>query len=582
MPLLTKECLESLREKINLVEVVGSHIELKKVGSKNKALCPFHNEKTPSFTVNSGDSHYHCFGCGAHGDGVAFLMNFLGISFREAVEYLSTKYGVKLEYTGEHDKTDDHKRDLYRINQQVMEFFHFHLLHSEEGKPALEYLFKRGISEEFIKKFMIGYAPEKENFQRAFFRSEKFSDQFLTMAGLLHEGSGRIFFSERIMFPIHDGMGHVVGFSGRKINDKVFGGKYINTKETKIFKKSRTLFGLNYSRRRIAKEGKVIVVEGQLDALRFIYEGLDYVVASQGTAFGEGHVAELMKLSVEEVIICFDGDSAGDKSAIKVGQLFQKEGVEVSICRFPDGMDPDSYLVEHGKEGFDHLYKAKQSFLAFTVKKISEEKKVSTPAGKNALMTEIKKMMKEWKFPLMVHEGEKQLARLLNVPGKYVVTTPVTRVITKPKERVRFAADVLEEDLIRWLFLVEDRELLELIFKNIETSFLRGGLTHKVFEQSKILFEEGKSIDMLHLGASLDESELAMLNQYKTKKMNVQKPQVGVRLSCQKILDREWLAKCDEIKRKINSDTLSEEELFALAKQFAEVKKNKKIITEKE
>ncbi|MCH9620911.1 MAG: DNA primase [Chlamydiia bacterium] len=580
MPLLTKECLERLRDKINLIEIVGSHIDLKKVGAKTKALCPFHNEKTPSFTLNPGDSHYHCFGCGAHGDGVAFLMNFLGISFREAVEYLANKYGVRLEFTGEQQAKDEYKRDLYRINQKIAEFFHFHLLHSEEGKIALEYLFKRGITEEFIKKFMIGYAPHQENFQKAFYRSEKFSEELLVLAGILSESTKRVFFTERIMFPIHDGMSNVVGFSGRKINEEVFGGKYVNTKETKIFKKSRTLYGLNYSRRRIAKDGKVIIVEGQIDALRFINEDLDYAVASQGTAFGELHVAELMKLSVEEVIICFDGDSAGDKSALKVGQLFQKEGVEVNICRFPDGMDPDTFLIEYGKEGFEKLYKAKKSYLTFLVQMLSKDGKADSPAGKNALMSEVKKMMKDWKHPLMIHEGEKQLARLLNVPGKFVVTTAAPQIPKAVKKVIKIAADVLEEDLVRWLLLIEDKKLLSVIFENIETSFLGNELIKKVFEFSKELFEEGREIDMLHLGASLDENEMVIIENFKSKRMNVERVKEGVRILCQKLLDREWLKRCDEIKEKIKADNVSEDKLFALAKEFAEVKKNKKIITE--
>ena len=582
MPLLTKDCLERLRDRIDLAEIVGSHIELKRAGGKIKALCPFHNEKTPSFTVNSGDSHYHCFGCGAHGDGVAFLMNFLGITFNEAIEYLADKYHVQLEYTGVKDTTSDYKRDLYKINQKVAEFFHFHLLHSEEGKPALEYLFKRGVSEDFIKQFMIGYAPKGEQFQKSFYRSEKFSDELLVLAGILSESTKRPFFAERIMFPIHNGVGQAIGFSGRKINENVFGGKYINTKETKVFKKSRTLFGLNYSRRRIAKDGKVIVVEGQIDALRLIFEGFDFTVASQGTAFGIEHVQELMKLGVNEVIICFDGDEAGDKSAVKVGQLFQKEGADVSVCRFGKGMDPDTYLIEHGREAFERLYKQKRGYLPFLVEMLSLGGKSDTPAGKNAVVAEAKKMISEWKHPLMIHEGEKALSRLMGVPSKYIVTSSSPPGKVRVQKRVAVGRkDVLERDLVRWLLLAEEKELLDIIMDNVEISYLQDPQVIHVFTAAKELHTAGQRIDHLHLGVSLDEEQHRFLEEVKTKRMNTLKAKDGVKLLCQKILDREWIKKCDEIKAKIQGGNHTEDEMFALAKEFDEVKKNKQNIMEK-
>jgi DNA primase len=584
MPLLTKECLERLRERIDLPEIVGSHIELKRVGGKIKALCPFHNEKTPSFTVSSGDSHYHCFGCGAHGDAVAFLMNFLGISFNEAVEYLADKYHIKLEYTGVKETSSDNKKDLYRVNQKVAEFFHFHLLHSEEGKSALEYLFKRGLSTDFIKQFMIGYAPKEERFQKAFYNSEHFSEELLVLAGILTESVKRPFFSERIMFPIHNGVGQAIGFSGRKINENVFGGKYINTKETEVFKKSKTLFGLNYSRRRIAKEGKVIIVEGQIDALRLIFEGFDYTVASQGTAFGVDHVAELLKLGVNEAIICFDGDEAGDKSAVKVGQLFQKEGANVSICRFGKGVDPDTFLLEHGKGAFEKLMQLKQGYLPFLLEMLSLDGKAQSPAGKNAVVSEVKKMISEWKHPVMIHEGEKALARLMGVPGQYIVTSsppsPPQKVrVEKTVPNVR--KDVLEQDLVRWLLLTEEKELLDLIMDNIEVDYLTDPKVIQVFALAKKLHLSSQKIDTLHLGISLSQEQLYFLEEVKSKRMNTLKAREGIKLLCQKILDRQWLKKCDEIKVKIQEGNHSEEQMFALAKEFDRIKKNKITIMER-
>jgi DNA primase len=579
MALLTKECLEKLRERIDLSEIVSAHIELKRVGGKTKALCPFHTEKTPSFSVNRGDNHYHCFGCGAHGDAIAFLMNFLGITFNEAVEYLADKYGVLLQYSGVEEKTFDHKRDLFKINQKTAEFFHFHLLHSEEGKVPLEYLFKRGISEDFIKKFLIGYAPKAENFQKTFYKSEGFSDSLLIMAGILSESTHRPFFSERIMFPINDGVGNFIGFSGRKIDENVFGGKYVNTKETPIFKKSKTLYGLNYSRREIAKTGKVIVVEGQIDALRLIFEGIDYAVASQGTAFGGEHVLELLKLGVGEVILCFDNDEAGNKSAVKTGQLFQIEGVEVFVCSFPEGLDPDTYILEQGKDAFLALLERKKFYLSFLVDMLSKDGKAKTPAGKNALVAMVKKMMGEWKHPLMVHEGEKALSRLLNVPEQYLAITKPAE-IKKVEKRVVFCADNLEKDLIRWLLITADKKLLNVIMKNIKKEYLKDKVVEKIFCLAKKLHEENKPIDLLHLGSSLEEEEITFLEQIKEKRMHILKAKEGVFALVQKLLDREWLLKCNHVKSLIEAEKNSEERMFALAKEFDNIKKNKPILME--
>ncbi len=576
MPLLTKDCLERLRERIDLAEIVGSHIELKRAGGKIKALCPFHNEKSPSFTVSTGDSHYHCFGCGAHGDAIAFLMNFLGVTFSEAVEYLANKYAISLEYTGSKEVFHDNKRDLFAINEQVMNFFHFHLLYSEEGKHALEYLFKRGISEDFIKQFKIGYAPKGEQFQKTFYQSEKFSDENLVKVGIYSENTKRPFFAERIMFPIHDGVGHVIGFSGRKIDEAVFGGKYVNTRETVIFKKSRTLFGLNYSRRKIAKTGKVIIVEGQIDALRLIFEGFDYVVASQGTAFGEEHIQELMKLGVSEVVVCFDSDEAGRTSAIKVGQLFQMEGIEVFVCSFAEGIDPDTFLVEYGKEAFEKLLVGKVDYLSFLVKILTKDGKADTPAGKNALVANVKKKIEEWKHPLMIHEGEKALARLINVPEKYIVTSkkPEKQAAPLPQRVI----DPLECDMIRWLLLLEDPKLIDIIMENVEVTFINDLKIARIYEIAKMLHEEKKTIDLLNLGVFLEEEDIYFLEGLKSKRMNILQPEDGVLALCQRLIDRESIKQTNDIKKRIQAGNLTEEESFALAKEFDDMKKNKKNI----
>jgi DNA primase len=379
------------------------------------------------------------------------------------------------------------------------------------------------------------------------------------------------------MFPIHDGVGNVTGFSGRKIDEAVFGGKYVNTRETVIFKKSRTLYGLNYSRKRIARTGKVIIVEGQIDALRLIFEGFDYVVASQGTAFGKEHLDELVKLGVDDVTICFDSDQAGNTSAMKVGQLFQVEGVEVFVCSFAQGLDPDMFLLEHGKDAFEKLLAQRTDYLTFLVRMLAQDGKADTPAGKNALVANVKKKILEWKHPLMIHEGEKLLARLLSVPVKYIVTSvePVEEVVPALVKR---PIDPLEGDMIRWLLLLKEPALIDLIMEHVEVSFIHDLKIARLYELAKMLHEEKKQIDLLNLGVYLEERDLSFLKEIQSKRMNILQAEDGVRVLCQRLIDRESIEQTNAIKRRIQAGNLSEEETFALAKEFDDIKKNKKNI----
>ena len=338
MAIFNKESLESLRQRVNLVEVLSSYVELKRNGASYKGLCPFHDEKTPSFIVQGGDTYYHCFGCGAHGDAIQFLMTHQKMSFGEAVESLAQRFHVHLELVEDRqEKKGVNKALLKEALNDACQFFHFSLLHTSEGHDALQYLYGRGIDLEFIDNFQVGLAPKMQGSLRKVMQAKNIRDEILVEAGLLtstKEGQWRDFFSDRIMFPIHSHSGEVIGFSGRKYKEETFGGKYVNTPETALFKKSRVLFGLNYSRKRIAKERKAIIVEGQIDALRLIQTGFNVTVAGQGTAFGEGHVKELMILGVNQVFLALDADKAGQEATAKIGHLFQKEGIDVKVVNY--------------------------------------------------------------------------------------------------------------------------------------------------------------------------------------------------------------------------------------------------------
>lgn len=585
MVLYTKESLELLRQRIDLVEALSGHVQLRRSGASYKALCPFHEEKTPSFMVQKGDTHYHCYGCGAHGDAIAFLMAHVKLSFTEAVESLAERFGVVLEKAeASNERQGPSKSELKDALEKACRFYHFSLLYTEEGQEALKYLYKRGIDLDFIRLFQIGYAPyERDVFQRVM-REENIRDEVLEQAGLIlmtETGRKRDFFFQRITFPIRDPMGSVIGFSARKFKEETFGGKYINTSETPLFKKSQVLFGLSYCRRRIAKERKAIVVEGQIDALRLIQAGFNFTVAGQGTAFGEGHVRELLNLGVHHVFLALDADDAGQEATVKIGGLFQKKGVEVTVVKLPSGKDPDSLLREEGPEAFVKLIEEGVDYLTFVVAHLAKTMNIDSPSGKNEIVQTISKRIKEWEQPVMVHESLRKLAELVHVPEEMIGIEMPQPVVIKPIGRIGLTTinpdRILETDLLRWLFLGGETmpRIVEIVKRNLMPDHFRIPVCQRFFSLYLQAVEENKPRDLLSFAIGLDNEEDQMvLSEIMQRKVNLQKAEEGVGETIRKILQRQWMEKREAIKMQIHSGKLSEAEVLILAREFDEIKKN--------
>ena len=577
MALYTEESLDNLRSKIDLVELLSAHIQLKRAGASYKALCPFHEEKTPSFVLQTGDDHYHCFGCGAHGDAIAFLMNHLKMNFVEAVESLADRFGVTLEKTEQEGKKRGLDRNrLKEALELACNFYHTLLLHTEEGHQALQYLYQRGLDLDFIRTFRLGFAPTIRNAFLTLAKGEGISEEILIGAGLTTE-KGRDFFSERITFPITDPFGNVIGFSARKLKEETFGGKYINTSETPLFKKSHILFGLSYSRQRIAKERKAIIVEGQMDALRLIYAGCNLTVAAQGTAFGEGHVKLLSDLGVNQVFLAMDGDSAGKSAASKIGNLFQKKGLEVSILLLPKGSDPDSFVKKHGIEPFLKLMQSPTDYLTFLVQLASSGIDLKNPAQKNEMLRKLTDQIRSWEEPVMIHESLRKIAQLTAVPESVVGVgaSPQPHFIRRMGIAGMQIVDpdrILETDLLRWLLLRKDERLFTITKLNVAPDLFRNPLCKRIF--SKLIKEEGPR-DLIALGSTLEkEDEQNLLSEIVQKKVNPDRAEEGLVEVIHRLLIRKWMEEREAIKTKIQSGSCSEEEVLKLAKAFDEIKKN--------
>lgn len=587
MAIFSKESLEVLRQRIDLVDVLSSHMDLKKSGAAYKGLCPFHDEKTPSFVLQKGDSHYHCFGCGAHGDAIQFLMTHVKLSFSDSVESLAQRYQVPLErVNSSNENSGPSKGALKEALEHACHFFHFNLLHTEDGHAVLNYLYNRGMSLDFIRQFQIGLAPKAHGMFRKVMHAKFIKDEIMVDAGLIspsQNGGYRDFFYERITFPIRDLQGGVIGFSARKYREETFGGKYINTSETPLFKKSKVLFGLNYCRKRIAKERMALIVEGQIDALRLIHLGFDIAVASQGTAFGESHAKELINLGVNKIFIATDGDNAGYEAACKIGNFFQKEGIEVYVLNIPSKRDPDSFLCEYGPEAFASLMDSSPSYLEFLVSHRAKFLNMDSPAGKNELVQMIAKQIQEWTSPLMVHESLRKLAQLAQVPESTIgIGEPQQpNIFIKSTSKLgAYQIDpdrILEFDCLRWLLLMGEAkpELVSIARLNLVPENLKIPEAQSIYNQYLKNHATGKACDLLSLAAELDDDETQkVLSEILERKINREKAMQQFPETIQRILERNWMGIREDIRQKIQSGACSDEEAMDLAKVFDDLKKN--------
>ncbi len=381
--MIPKETLEQIRAASDIVTVIGGYIQLKRAGGVWKACCPFHNEKTPSFTVNQQRQAYHCFGCHTGGDVFHFVMQYEGLEFVAAVELLADRAGITLAYTDDAQKDPLGRDALYQIHDQLAEYYYQALKNSAEGDAGRRYLQERQIGLEVWKTFSIGYAPNDGSDVLHWGRQQKYTEEQLEKAGLIKrsEKSGRWYgrFRGRVMFPICNESGRVIGFSGRVLPGDSSPAKYINSPETVVFKKSRVLFGLNKARKSIVHQQRAVLCEGQIDTIRCHMAGVDNVIASQGTALTEEH-ARLLKRYTDHVVFVLDADIAGQNAAIRSADIFLRFGLTVDIAALPAKEDPDSLIRDRGAEAFNEVLATAAPAVAFQIDVLSSRESRRDPA----------------------------------------------------------------------------------------------------------------------------------------------------------------------------------------------------------
>ncbi|MCG7389949.1 DNA primase [Pantoea sp. ACRSB] len=384
--------INDLLARTDIVDLIDARVKLKKQGKNFHACCPFHNEKTPSFTVNGEKQFYHCFGCGAHGNAIDFLMNYDRLEFVESIEELATQHGLEVPYeagSGPSQMERHQRQSLYQLMENLNGFYQQSLTQSH-AQAARDYLSNRGLSAEVIEHFAIGFAPAGWDNVLKRFGSNKDDRESLMEAGMLvSNDKGRTYdrFRERVMFPIRDKRGRVIGFGGRVLGNDT--PKYLNSPETPIFHKGRQLYGLYEAQKNHPQPARLLVVEGYMDVVALAQFGIDYAVASLGTSTTAEHI-QLLFRSTDTVICCYDGDRAGREAAwraLETALPYMNDGRQLRFMFLPDGEDPDTLVRKEGKDAFEARMEQAMPLSSFLFDSLLPQVDLSTRDGKARLST---------------------------------------------------------------------------------------------------------------------------------------------------------------------------------------------------
>lgn len=377
--MFSENTLNSIRERMSIVELVGEYVQLKKSGQGYMGLCPFHNEKTPSFHVHAVKQCFHCFGCHKGGNIFTFLSAIEGLSFPDSVQRLAKRTGVTIEttqYRRDAPKPEPLNERLLSAQEWAAKYFHYLLTEVPEFRPTQDYLKSRGLTEKTIKKFRIGVAPKGWNTLLTLMQNRKFSFPELVQSGLVIQKEGTTHgydrFRERLMFPITDAEGNVIGFGARQLKDEPNQPKYINSPESPLFSKRKTLYGLFENQRGIRLKGEAVIVEGYMDVVGLYERGVENAVATMGTALTEEHAFQLKALT-RRVVTVFDPDSAGSDAWHRSVHLFMTCGLFAKDLSLPDGKDPDEFIVAEGAEKFYKLCEKSPRQITKLLKEIAEK-----------------------------------------------------------------------------------------------------------------------------------------------------------------------------------------------------------------
>ena len=427
------EVIDEIRSRCDIVDVIQGYLPLKRNGNRFKALCPFHTEKTPSFTINQERQIYHCFGCGKGGDVFRFVMEKEGVDFPNAAHILAAKSGVVIPdkprgaggggvYDGKVSESGRQREKLYKIHEELAAWYS-RLLSEKRDTKVAEYVGNRGIPDESIVKFRLGAAPDSWDEALRLLGGKGYTQEEILLAGVVvkNDENGKTYdrFRNRLVFPIWDEQGRVVGFSARTVEKETVGAKYVNSPETPIFKKSRILYALHMAREAIRDKQYAILCEGQLDVIAMYSAGFCNTVAPQGTAFTDEQ-ARILRRYTEKVFLCFDSDEAGTKATLRVMEILLPLGVEVRIISFPNGKDPDEFLKANGPEALSESVGKAMSFFDYVYNRAMKEFDAGSPWGKDRIVSEVLSYVSKIESPIVRSSFAAKFAQLMKIPENIV------------------------------------------------------------------------------------------------------------------------------------------------------------------
>lgn len=429
--MIPNDFIQTLLARVDIVEVIDRYVPLKKAGANYAACCPFHGEKTPSFTVSPTKQFYHCFGCGAHGTAIGFLMEHAGKSFPDAVEELARDAGLevpRVERPGEREE----RRALDDLTDRLATAATFYRGALKASPRAIEYLKSRGLTGAIAARFAIGYAPDEWTaLERAF---PDYQDASLETAGLVVRGDGGKRydrFRDRIMFPIHDARGRIVGFGGRVLDRGE--PKYLNSPETPLFSKGRELYGLWLARNAIRDAGRVVVVEGYMDVVALAQHGVEYAVATLGTATTDAHAQKLLRLT-DSVVFCFDGDAAGRKAAWRALENtlpVLADGKNARFLFLPDGEDPDDYVRRRGRAAFEDALAQATPLSDFLIAELSARHPPTSDEGRAALVAAARPLVSQLAAPVLAALVTRRIAEIAGLSEAQIA--PIVQAPARPR-----------------------------------------------------------------------------------------------------------------------------------------------------
>lgn len=502
----SKEAIEDLKSQIDIVDVVGRSVQLKRAGANFKGNCPFHNEKTPSFVVSPQKQIYTCFGCGASGNAISFTMQYYNLAFNEAVEKLAGEYGITLK---RNERNDDREK-YYEINREAARFFYKAM--TESKNPGYTYMQKRGISDAIIKKFGLGYADASWDSLYKHFKAKGISEKLLVELGLLSEKDGRYYdkFRDRVIFPIINTSGKVIGFGGRALSNEVMP-KYLNSPENRVFQKKNNLYALNITRQDVGKEGHAIIVEGYMDVISLYQSGVHNVAASLGTALTENQ-AKLINRYTKNIVLSYDADVAGQKAALRGIDVLRQENCKVKVLHVTDGKDPDEYIKKNGKDAFIKLVANAMPYIDYKLEAYKGDLNLATEEGKLDYMKRITEVLKEL-GPVEADLYIKKIAKNIGIAegaikmeilGDNKETKPVPRPVSRPEpEEIPLEISSLEATLLKCVFT--EPQLVERLLS--ENEIFKSYMSNKIINIIYELYGLNNDFNLSQVTDRLDPKE---------------------------------------------------------------------------